>query len=81
MTDGSGMFAIFDQTSTGTTDIEGGGLYFFGGGTIASSMTSASTATIGFQGGTFNLAASSTLAGQGTLSFAGATVNDAGITA
>ena len=86
VTDGSGMFAIFDQTSTGTTDIEGGGLYFFGGGTIASSMTSASTATIGFQGGTFNLAASSTLAGQGTLSllagqgtlsFAGATVNDA----
>ena len=77
-TDASGIYAIFNQSATGSTEVQGGGLVFENGGTITGPMTADSGDYLQFDGGTFNLDSSSTISGAGTVYFTGATVNEAG---
>jgi len=74
----SRVYASFNQTATGSTEVQGGNLQFDGGGTITRSMTVDAGASVEFAGGTFALDGSSTISGAGTVYFTGATVNDAG---
>ena len=78
-TDASGIYAIFNQSATGSTEVQGSGLVFENGGTITGPMTADSGAYLQFDGGTFNLDRSSTISGAGTVYFTGATVNEAGL--
>ncbi len=78
VTNGSGIYAIFNQSATGSTEVQGGGVFFEGGGTITGTMTADVGAYLQFDGGTFNLDSSSTISGAGTVYFTRATVNDAG---
>ena len=70
--------AMFDQSATGTTDVQSGTLAFDGGGIITATMTADAGAGLDFDGGTFTLDGSSTITGDGIVSFTGATVDDAG---
>ena len=68
----------FNQTSTGSTLIQGGGLLLRGGGAITGPITAAAGTTLEFgAGATYNLDASSTLTSP-TVIFAGDRFTDAG---
>ena len=75
----SDITSIFNQSSTGSTKVQGGNLQFDGGGTITGPLTADAGASLDFDGGTFDLDGSSTITGDGTAYFTGATVNDAGV--
>ncbi len=76
---GGGSVA-FNQSGSGTVQVQSGELQFNGGGTFNSSglLSMAAGATLAFSGGTFAIAASSGIEGAGSVNFVGGTVNDAG---
>ena len=73
------IYAAFDQTDTGATEVQTGTLQLDGGGTITGTMTADAKGELDFDSGTFNLDAASTITGAGTISVTGgASVKDAG---
>ncbi len=74
-----GGSVAFNQSGTGSVEVQSGTLSFNGGGTLGGSgaLTADSGATLGFGGGAFTVAASSGLFGA-SINFSGGTLNDQG---
>jgi hypothetical protein len=79
-TGNSPVGCIFNQTGTGSLQVQSGTLQpLNAGGSIAGSVSVASGAVLNFNNaGTYNLTASSTLSGAGIIGVTGAAVNEAG---
>jgi hypothetical protein len=68
----------YNQTTTGSTEAQAGGLVLDGGGTSTGPLTADVGAVLQFNGGTFNLDSFSTITGPGSVYFTGGTINDGG---
>ncbi len=71
---------VFDQTGTGSTDVDAGTLALGVGGTVDGTMTVDANATMGLGGaGAFELDSTSSVQGAGTVAVAGPTVTVDGV--
>ncbi|MGO9921253.1 MAG: beta strand repeat-containing protein, partial [Isosphaeraceae bacterium] len=76
----NGGVVVFNQSGTGSVEVQSGDLIFDGGGTLGGSglLTADAGATLGFGGGDCIVTAASGIAGAGSVEFSGGTLTDYG---